>query len=283
MSLESLTTTIHLLQLRVTQRERQESSPLGVSSVHEWSVQPRHVYVGEHRGLIMILVLSRLAKRRGGRCDFRERNCKRRILSAIHLVALRSIHLAASTFGFHPEQRTREWNDARTATHANSLKKLKTDRSVDVVGRSVSWQIIAFTSGPPGLRKHHESPRRASLITVRNCKSISRGCPFALAQTRVESCIRLRYSGDLSLALLRTKASHSLSIRRQTSRDQTRLDGIIIRSRMKRGSIYCGQQAGGPWILREIEYTFCGEDDSWLAAVAVSASWCVSMVACGAA
>lgn len=67
-------------------------------------------------------------------------------------------------------------------TSTNSSPK-NCDRSAGLRSRwRNSWQIIIDRVAISNLRKHHESPRRASVITARNCKSISCGHPFAPAR-----------------------------------------------------------------------------------------------------
>jgi len=108
---------------------------------------------------------------------------------------------AKSSNGFYPSclsihnlahylvQNIYEWSDTFTDINRElpflvvprlRTRHLRTDWSVGLRSRwRNSWQIIIDRVATSNLRKHHESPRRASVITARNCKSISHGHPFA--------------------------------------------------------------------------------------------------------
>lgn len=63
---------------------------------------------------------------------------------------------------------------ANCCFHIYEFITLRTSRSIGpCFSWRNSWQIIIDRVAAWNLRKHHESPRRASVITVRNCKSIS--------------------------------------------------------------------------------------------------------------
>lgn len=67
-----------------------------------------------------------------------------------------------------------------------------------------SWQIIIDRVAALNLRKHHESPRRASVITVRNCKSILCSHPFARAEFGILYPFEVQQR-SFSFAVARTK------------------------------------------------------------------------------
>lgn len=116
------------------------------------------------------------------------------------LISLRSIYEWNDTFA---DKNCELVLDRITSTNHH----LRTGRSAGLRSRwRNSWQIIIDRVAASDLRKHHESPRRASVITAWNCKSISRGYPFAPGRSgRILRPFEVWRSGDPLSAVVRTK------------------------------------------------------------------------------